>query len=118
MNEAHNDPVIEMKVEIRKKGTRDLDDYGRAQNMILLQVLINLDKLSKLRSLHKGYVFSIANPRAKLKTPYLTLVTWFGLFVRGRARPVLPEAKSEESVILVLARNGHHQNLLVMIEAI
>jgi hypothetical protein len=45
MNEAHNDPVIEMKVEIRKKGTRDLDGYGRAQNMILLQVLINLDKL-------------------------------------------------------------------------
>lgn len=37
--------VIEMKVEIPKKGTRDFDDYGRAQNMILLQVLINLGKL-------------------------------------------------------------------------
>jgi hypothetical protein len=27
--------VVEMKVEIRKKGPKDLGDYGRAQNMML-----------------------------------------------------------------------------------
>jgi hypothetical protein len=57
--------VIEMKVEIPKKGTRDFDDYGRAQNMILLQVLINLGKLLNRVHCIKGYcIFSIANPRS------------------------------------------------------
>jgi hypothetical protein len=36
--------VVEMKVEVPKKGTKNLDGYGRAQNMMLLQVLIKLEK--------------------------------------------------------------------------
>jgi len=47
-----------MKVEIRKKkkGPKDLGDYGRAQNMMLFQVLIKLEKLRNCVHCIKGYV--------------------------------------------------------------
>ena len=50
--------VVEMKVEIRKKkkGPKDLGDYGRAQNMMLFQVLIKLEKLRNCVHCIKGYV--------------------------------------------------------------
>jgi len=60
-----------MKVETpEKKGTKDLDDYGRVQNMIFLQVLIKLEKFRNCVHCIKGYVSSalpIHNER-KLKT--------------------------------------------------